>query len=210
MTGGSSFGALTRGKRWRGSKSHSKRRARERHSGYGWRPRTRPLPARWSTARRDILSLVPPPSSAACQSDANPGIATLTNRLDWLTDGTGVILPNCFEGRHLVRVASRRNWNDLEDIQVVGHRGAVVVARANPLLIRPPPNPAGNPGRNPRNQKEALVFAVGSLDRQISVWSSLDMHPVAVVKAGLKPRPLLSSLSFLSRPVGGCMRSTPA
>ena len=100
-------------------------------------------------------------------------------RLGWLPDGSALAACNAFDpaaGVHFSPIIARDTWKS--DFSLVGHTGAVVVARPNPRLFRAP--------QDGRGDAPACLIAAGSQDHRLTVWRSSATKAVFVASKFFK------------------------
>jgi protein HIRA/HIR1 len=104
--------------------------------------------------------------------------ATFACRLTWSPDGRYLIAGNSYRGAtHAAVIIPRERWNEdaKESLLVCGHGGPVVALACSPTL-RHVPSPVGG-GRDSSGDL-SIVFALGSQDRNVTVWSATANRPL--------------------------------
>lgn len=104
--------------------------------------------------------------------------ATFACRLTWSPDGRYLIAGNSYRGAtHAAVIIPRERWNEdaKESLLVCGHGGPVVSLACSPTL-RHVPSPVGG-GRDSSGDL-SIVFALGSQDRNVTVWSATANRPL--------------------------------
>jgi protein HIRA/HIR1 len=119
--------------------------------------------------------------------------ATFGTRMSWSPDGQALLIGNSHQGAtQAAVVVARGKWEDTKNyLFMSGHQGAIVATCFNPKLFRLP-QPANNNNNgtkktssNNNNNKEeeaplSSLFALGSQDKQITVWAAAIKRPLFI------------------------------
>jgi protein HIRA/HIR1 len=118
--------------------------------------------------------------------------ATFGTRMSWSPDGQALLIGNSHQGAtQAAVVVARGKWEDTKNyLFMSGHQGAIVATCFNPKLFRLP-QPANNnsngtkkaSSNNNNNKEEAplsSLFALGSQDKQITVWAAAIKRPLFI------------------------------
>lgn len=116
--------------------------------------------------------------------------ATFGTRMSWSPDGQALLIGNSHQGAtQAAVVVARGKWEDTENyLFMSGHQGAIVATSFNPKLFRLPQPSNNNYGTkkassNNNNKEEAplsSLFALGSQDKQITVWAAAIKRPLFI------------------------------
>lgn len=123
----------------------------------------------WRTDDWSVVAIIKSPFKQMVTS-------TFGTRMSWSPDGQALIAGNSSDGGKPVAVViPRGKWEDADQrLFMQGHSGTVVATAFNPHLFRLPPHPAKNGSAKAGGGADALssVFAIGSQDKQVTVWAA--------------------------------------
>mmetsp|Transcript_3647 Transcript_3647/g.10485 ORF Transcript_3647/g.10485 Transcript_3647/m.10485 type:complete len:952 (-) Transcript_3647:137-2992(-) len=108
--------------------------------------------------------------------------STFSLRLCWSRDGGILFTPNVHEPPCQCAAAiARGKWSS--DYKLVGHKAPVVVCATNPKFFMQKPAASENGSKASAEVSASHCIALGSQDKQLSVWKTTQAQPVMIMKS---------------------------